>query len=78
MNETCDVATEDYSDGLLDGAAIADEMMKEIPSCLRVRLAMDTLASAVTVDERVAIENLLQHYLDEAIIIESTFDWDSI
>jgi len=66
------------TDGLLDGVAIADEMMKGVPSCLRVRLACDTLFSAITPDERIAIEDLLKSYLDESFLMEGSFDWDSI
>lgn len=68
----------DTFDGILDGAAIADEMMKDVPHCLRVRLAMDTLASAITADERKEIETILSSYLDEAFVLEQEFDWEAL
>lgn len=67
-----------YSDGIISGAAIADEMFKDVPACLRVRLAVDTLANVVTLAEIETIETLLKEYLDEASVIEADFDWDSI
>lgn len=66
----------DFSDGLVDGAVIADQMFEAIPSCLRVRMAMDVLASAITADERTAIEDLLRVYLDEAFVIEKDFNYE--
>lgn len=66
----------DFSDGLMDGAELAGQMFEGIPGALRVRMAMDVMASAITSDERTAIEELLRAYLDEAFIIEKDFNYE--
>lgn len=66
------------NDGLMDGAEIADKMMEGIPKCLRVRMAMDTLASAITIEQRNEVESILSSYLEEAILVERDFDYESI
>lgn len=68
----------EFTDGICDGASIANELMKDIPACLRVRLGCDTLFSVITPEERATIETLLSAYLDEAITVEREFDWDTI
>lgn len=65
-------------EGFISGATIADSVMKDVPDCLRVRMGYDAMYSVLTVDEQVAIENLIGKYLDEAVLIERDFDYDEV
>ena len=68
----------EFTDGIMDGAAIAEEMFKDIPACLRVRMGCDAIFSSITSEERKEIEDVLRAYLDEAALIERDFDWDAV
>lgn len=64
-------------DDVSSASNIAEQSFANIPVCLRVRMAMDVLETALTSDEFTTIEAIVSHYLDEAFVIERDFDYDT-
>lgn len=64
-------------DDVSSAASYAEQSFANIPLCLRVRMGMDVLETALTPDEFKTIEAVVSHYLDEAFILERDFDYDA-
>lgn len=69
----------DYEVGhdVSSASEIAEHTLAGIPACLRVRMAMDVMQTAVTEDEWYSIETIVSKYLDEAFVVERDFDYDA-